>query len=271
MAQEIATDTHWGAKAFPHLRLEQREQIKPFVKQIPFPAKHIICRQGVKDDTMYFIEAGTVRFYTYDLEGKELFIRTLGEGDFFGEVALLTGQKRSLMAQAVEEVVAWELHAEHLDTFLGICPEMTKVMLEGMAHRLRTSGNLFANVRQQIEANRTWAEQGVQKLVRKMGTLGFAAANVVLLAVWIGVNRLAPHPLDSREYSGLGLVATFEALFVAILVLAKQNRDEKDNNIRTEYIVRSLTALSNKLLEEDKKIEAVEQQILEQTSPKSGK
>ncbi len=75
-----------------------------------------------------------------------------------------------------------------------------------------------------------------------------------------------------------GLVATCEALIVALLVLAKQNRDEADNNTRAEFIARSLKKVTEKLLAEDEKllaeevkIEAEERQILDQLPGKTGK
>lgn len=268
MAQDLVTDENSEEKAFPLLTPAQREMMKPYMTRKAFLPQTVISKQDAEGKTMYFIEAGMVRCYTHDLEGKELVVRHLREGDFFGEVSLLTGEKASLTVQTVDEVWAWELNEKHFDTLLRLCPEMTKAIMVEMAHRLRTSGNLLANVKQQIEESRTLTERGIQRLVGQMGTLWFGAVNLVGIAVWVLYNRLAQNPPDSREFSGLGLVVTCEALLVAILVLAKQNREEKDDNIRADYIVQSLKAMTQKLLAEEQKIEAEEKQILEQLRDK---
>ncbi len=62
LAQEIATDKNWGAEAFPLLTPEHREKIQPYVTQVSFKpgdkSGGIICKEGAKGDTMYFIEFG---------------------------------------------------------------------------------------------------------------------------------------------------------------------------------------------------------------------
>ena len=55
--------------------------------------------------------------------------------------------------------------------------------------------------------------------------------------IWVAVNAVLSRAWDPGPFSDLGLAVTIEALLVAILVLIKQNRDEKDDNIRAGLIL----------------------------------
>ncbi len=59
-------------------------------------AGEVIVRQGDVGDEMYFISRGTVEV----VDGAGKVVKTLGEGDFFGELALLSSQPRSATIRA---------------------------------------------------------------------------------------------------------------------------------------------------------------------------
>ncbi|KZS01555.1 putative cAMP-dependent protein kinase type I regulatory subunit, partial [Daphnia magna] len=68
-----------------------------------------IIREGDAGDKFYLIRQGEVRVFRGE-EGKEVAI--LKEGDFFGEMALLTGQPRNASVEAVTDTVLYELSQE---------------------------------------------------------------------------------------------------------------------------------------------------------------
>ena len=130
-----------------------------------------------------------------------------------------------------------------------------------MARHLESSAALIGDVQEQLKRDRTLPERITESFVGQMGTLWFTMLNLIGIAVWILYNRLAQNPPDSREFSGLGLVATCEALIVAVLVLTKQNRDTKDNIIFNENVMLKIEKIEEKLLVEDTLIEAEQKQI----------
>jgi putative ABC transport system ATP-binding protein len=87
------------------------------VKRESFVAGQAIIRQGEVGDKFYIIESGAV-----DVSGERDDVPfksiALGAGDFFGEVALLTGAPRNATVVAREPVTALTLAKEHFDQAL---------------------------------------------------------------------------------------------------------------------------------------------------------
>lgn len=59
--------------------------------EIALPSE-IVCMAGEPGKSMFFIESGTVDVLSGDLKTK---FATLGESDFVGEIAILTGIRRT--------------------------------------------------------------------------------------------------------------------------------------------------------------------------------
>ena len=60
-----------------------------------YPAKTPIIRRGEPGDAMYIIKTGEVDIPILDAQGKEKFVAHVGPGEWFGEMALLTGENRT--------------------------------------------------------------------------------------------------------------------------------------------------------------------------------
>jgi hypothetical protein len=77
-------------------RFRKRHSLFRFEKYEP---GQIIIRQGEAGDCAYFIQSGKVEVLRRK-DGKEVMLNTLGKGDFFGEMALLSGHQRSASVRA---------------------------------------------------------------------------------------------------------------------------------------------------------------------------
>ncbi|MBI3755051.1 MAG: mechanosensitive ion channel [Deltaproteobacteria bacterium] len=62
-----------------------------------------IFKEGDKGDTCYFIKEGAVDILFKDELGRDGVVATLGPGDFFGEMSLLTGEERRATAVAKKD------------------------------------------------------------------------------------------------------------------------------------------------------------------------
>src|SRR5919202_5736551 len=58
---------------------------------------------GDTGDAMYLIESGRVRISVRDTDGHEVTLAELARGDFFGEMALIDGKRRSADATVIED------------------------------------------------------------------------------------------------------------------------------------------------------------------------
>ncbi len=64
-------------------------------------AGEALFRDGDPGDAMYVVQSGRMRVFS-EVGGREQTLATMGPGEFFGEMALLTGKPRNVTAVAVE-------------------------------------------------------------------------------------------------------------------------------------------------------------------------
>lgn len=81
---------------------QQRELAQRLTMQL-FTKREVICRQGEVGEQFYIIKSGAVEVTVRSEYGQPTVIRTMGAGDFFGEISLLTGEPRSATVTALDE------------------------------------------------------------------------------------------------------------------------------------------------------------------------
>lgn len=84
----------------------------------------VIFREGDPGDDMYFVTSGQVRIVSDAATEKAIFAH-LGPGEFFGEMALITGAARSAAAIATTDVRLWRLSKGEFDLILRTFPEVS--------------------------------------------------------------------------------------------------------------------------------------------------
>jgi small-conductance mechanosensitive channel len=78
-----------------------------------------ILRHGAEGDSMFIVQDGSVSVRADDVE-----VARLAPGDFFGEMALLTGERRTADVVALTEVVAVEIAKDALQPVLQDLPDL---------------------------------------------------------------------------------------------------------------------------------------------------
>ncbi|HSD67546.1 MAG TPA: cyclic nucleotide-binding domain-containing protein [Vicinamibacteria bacterium] len=100
------------------------------------PAGEIVVNEGDPGDSLFLIAGGSVRVLVMGGHGRPLEIRRLDAGDFFGEVAALSGRPRSATVVAVAGCEFLEVDRWALETLVEHRPA-ARPILEG-ARDLRT-------------------------------------------------------------------------------------------------------------------------------------
>jgi CRP/FNR family transcriptional regulator, cyclic AMP receptor protein len=99
----------------------------------------IILREGDIADSFYVIVAGQVKVYLSDENdsAREVILRTLKAGDFFGEIPLLDQAPRSASVAAMEKCELQVLSYGAFQRAMEASPDIARHVMEALANRVR--------------------------------------------------------------------------------------------------------------------------------------
>jgi CRP-like cAMP-binding protein len=122
---------------FEELSDTELGKIARLLKEHRFSENEVIFNQGDPGDGLYIVLQGRVRIATTDHFGRERVLAFYGPGEFFGDMAVLTGAPRSATASASTTVRLVQLRKDDFDllvaTNVGIMRGMMRVMVERQA------------------------------------------------------------------------------------------------------------------------------------------
>src|SRR3954447_3891923 len=107
------------------------ETLARLADEMSVDADHEIIREGESGREFYVVVDGKA---TIKRNGRE--VGTLGPGDYFGELALLDGQKRDATVVATAPTELLVIGVREFVTLLEDVPQLTRKILGGMARRL---------------------------------------------------------------------------------------------------------------------------------------
>ena len=95
---------------------------------------------------LMFVSSGKVKISLVSDEGKEVVITHFGAGEFFGEIALLTGEPRSADVVAVESSVLYVLTQEDFNNHILENTGLSRALLQELAIRLKDSSEKIGDL-----------------------------------------------------------------------------------------------------------------------------
>ena len=105
-------------------------------KKLHFKEGDIIFKEQDEDaKEMYFIDSGRVKIVK-KVGDTEATLATLDEGDFFGEMSLISGNQRSATAIAFTDCKVHTMDKETFEYNLSNDIKFMRKILETLAHRL---------------------------------------------------------------------------------------------------------------------------------------
>jgi MFS family permease len=102
------------------------------------PSGTVVVRRGEASDAGYFLISGRV-IAGWDEEGGYRPLETLNAGDFFGEIAALTGAARTANVVADEDTALLQVPAKVLRR-MSTTPELNRLLLSKMTERMARMG-----------------------------------------------------------------------------------------------------------------------------------
>jgi CRP/FNR family cyclic AMP-dependent transcriptional regulator len=142
------------------------------------PRQALVVSEGDRTDSLYIILSGKVKVFLAD-EGRQLTLRTLGPGDYFGEMVLDEGP-RSASVITLEPATFAVVSRDAFEAFIAARPEFTLRLIKKLIHLTRALTN---NVRS----------------LALLDVYGRVARLLLELAVERDGKRVIPEKLTQRE------------------------------------------------------------------------
>jgi len=121
-------------RPFPHIPLfsELNEQelqlLLPRIQSKTFLKGSFICQEGEGGDSLFVISRGEVAIAKQTAGGREVVIRSLKEGDFFGEFGFFIDQKRHATVKAMMECEILEISRDQLLEMIKVHPRLNELL-----------------------------------------------------------------------------------------------------------------------------------------------
>ena len=126
-----------GVPLFSACSRTQLQRIARLAERVEAQPNHRLTEEGQPGREFYVIESGRARV---TLDGRTL--DELGEGDFFGEMALLDQGPRAATVTALTTMRLLSFKSAEFGELLDAAPDVGRKILRGIARRLReANGN----------------------------------------------------------------------------------------------------------------------------------
>src|SRR5229473_3120677 len=181
MANEMTDKERLGLAAIPlfrHLSPAALEKMSGLMVKVSFKAGDTVFLQREPGDALYVVDSGRVRIWVRDADANEVTLSELEPGNFFGEMSVLDGGKRSANATAAVDTALHCLRRKEFEDFLVEHPQAALEVIRGIGGRLRQT-NLLVSQRATRNANAVHERSlsALDKLAivitNKVGSMGF--------------------------------------------------------------------------------------------------
>ncbi len=126
--RKLADRERAASRFFAELPHGALEQLLVAAAVRSYQPPEVIVHEGDPGTSFFLIEEGEVEVHTRDTAGKPLVLAQLGVGDFFGEVAVLTGKPRTATIVSRTPVTVIEISRGDLDRIAATFPEVRTVL-----------------------------------------------------------------------------------------------------------------------------------------------
>jgi len=118
---------------------EERPSLLASTETLELPRGATLFEEGDAADSMFLILQGRVNFIKNKPDGSEQSVSEAGEGQFFGELGVLTKEKRALTARADEDAVVARLPAKTMRSILASASQPVYRILDGLIQHLEAT------------------------------------------------------------------------------------------------------------------------------------
>ena len=87
---------------FTQLSDRELDAVRGVASEKSYPKNAVVLTEGEMGDSLYMIQSGKVKVFIGDEDGREIILKILNPGDFFGEMSMIDKQPRSASVTTIE-------------------------------------------------------------------------------------------------------------------------------------------------------------------------
>jgi CRP/FNR family cyclic AMP-dependent transcriptional regulator len=122
---------------FTQLSDRELEVVRSVASEKSFPKSAVILTEGEIGDSLYMIQTGKVKVFIGDEDGREIILKILGPGDFFGEMSMIDKQPRSASVTTLESSAFLVLTHSAFERCVEQAPRIGNMVMTVLAQRVR--------------------------------------------------------------------------------------------------------------------------------------
>jgi len=145
--QEVSAGTgkaHFRSPLFSDFSPEELLAIIQGLRLLTLEPGEILMTEGESGASLFLLTTGSVRAYVKNREGRNAPVRMMEEGEFFGEISLLTGKPRSATITAATNCELLELDRPTLEAIARDHPRVWSVVEEFSRKRAGSADEALA-------------------------------------------------------------------------------------------------------------------------------
>ncbi|MEJ2597360.1 MAG: ATP-binding protein [Anaerolineales bacterium] len=128
--------------AFPGIPHNEAEELISAGDIRKFPPETILCHENAIASTFYIILEGNVRVTKLIDANQVRMLKTLGAGDFFGEMALIHDAPRAATVTTTTPITVIEIRKDAFDSLMRRSASLARAMVREVSRRLRENDNM---------------------------------------------------------------------------------------------------------------------------------
>jgi len=129
-------------RAFPGIRPDEIEELIANSQVLAYEPGAILCHENAVEDRFYMILEGEVEVAKNINNSESRLLKTLGPGDFFGEMALIHNAPRAATVTAKSALTTLELNKAAFDRVLHKSTSVALAMVSEISSRLRQNDQM---------------------------------------------------------------------------------------------------------------------------------
>lgn len=170
------------------------EKFLEIIREVSYKKGEVIFHAEDPGCVMFILKSGSVKISISDRKGHEDILKIIYPYDFFGEMSILDGERRSATVTALEKASALVIERADLIGQIKKYPQIALNMLAVLSRRLRKTDERISNLRFADAYGKV-----AKVLLDIASEKGVAEKNRIVFSVKIGQQELADMAGITRE------------------------------------------------------------------------